>query len=239
MIISNLTQDGTSVSNLSRGSNKRVLVHCDTCGTEKWIMYHNYLKSQEKHQGSTYCRPCSNRITGPKRKLIPFNKGKRMPRGENAPNWKGGTWISSDGYIMVRTESGVIRTSGWAQYRKRCHIVAEQKLGRELLDSERIHHIDLNKLNDNPDNIVVVERGQHRSIHNSLAKLSASLVQLGLIVFDTETATYNVAHLKLRELLEQPEVANQPPSLSSNALEGPETREASPEDDNPTSAKHQ
>lgn len=34
-------------------------------------------------------------------------------------------------------------------------IVAEQKLGRNLLPEEHVHHRDLNKLNNEPDNIMV------------------------------------------------------------------------------------
>jgi hypothetical protein len=43
----------------------------------------------------------------------------------------------------------------------------------------------------------------------------------------TNSMSYNVAHVKLRELLEHPEVGNQQPSLEGNLFEGSETRSES------------
>ena len=45
-------------------------------------------------------------------------------------------------------------------------IVAEQKLGRVLLDDEVAHHIDEDKLNNSPENIEVLQRGEHTSLHH-------------------------------------------------------------------------
>ena len=45
-------------------------------------------------------------------------------------------------------------------------IVAEQKLGRNLLPEEHVHHRDLNKLNNEPDNIMVfATNGDHVRFH--------------------------------------------------------------------------
>jgi hypothetical protein len=45
-------------------------------------------------------------------------------------------------------------------------IVAEQKLGRHLLPEEVVHHKDLNKLNNDPDNLMIfASKGDHTRFH--------------------------------------------------------------------------
>ena len=45
-------------------------------------------------------------------------------------------------------------------------IVAEQKLGRHLLPEEVVHHKDLNKLNNSPDNLMIfASNGDHTRFH--------------------------------------------------------------------------
>ena len=55
----------------------------------------------------------------------------------------------------------------WADGRVYTHIlVAEQKLGRELKEGEVVHHIDKNKQNNSPDNLMVFRSdGDHRAYH--------------------------------------------------------------------------
>lgn len=43
--------------------------------------------------------------------------------------------------------------------------IAELKIGRKLRKGEIVHHIDGNKLNNNPDNLVVLSRADHGRIH--------------------------------------------------------------------------
>ena len=40
--------------------------------------------------------------------------------------------------------------------------VAEQKLGRPLSSDEVVHHVDHDKLNNDPDNLVVLSRAEHQ-----------------------------------------------------------------------------
>ena len=43
--------------------------------------------------------------------------------------------------------------------------LAEMKLGRELNKDEEVHHIDGNHSNNNLDNLMVLSRAEHMSIH--------------------------------------------------------------------------
>lgn len=46
-------------------------------------------------------------------------------------------------------------------------LIAEQKIGRLLKDSEVVHHIDFNGLNNNPDNLLVLQNtSEHTKLHN-------------------------------------------------------------------------
>lgn len=56
---------------------------------------------------------------------------------------------------------GYIKEYGRHQHR----IVMEKKIGRKLLTSEIVHHIDHNKHNNHPDNLQLVTRAEHAKIH--------------------------------------------------------------------------
>jgi len=44
-------------------------------------------------------------------------------------------------------------------------VVAEQKIGRPILPGEHVHHIDGNKHNNHPDNLVVMTASEHHKLH--------------------------------------------------------------------------
>ena len=43
--------------------------------------------------------------------------------------------------------------------------VAEQKIGRQLKADEEVHHIDHNRMNNSPENLVVLASSKHRKLH--------------------------------------------------------------------------
>lgn len=46
-------------------------------------------------------------------------------------------------------------------------LIAEEKLGRELKDGEVVHHRDLNRVNNNPENLIVFKtKADHTSFHH-------------------------------------------------------------------------
>ena len=55
----------------------------------------------------------------------------------------------------------------------RLHIlVAENKIGRELKDDECVHHLDMNKHNNSPDNLIVFKtNADHGRFHHSGIKI--------------------------------------------------------------------
>ena len=71
-------------------------------------------------------------------------------------------WINTKGYV-----EGRIWISGTEQIRVKQHRwIAEGILGRPLKEWEDVHHKDGNKLNNSPENLEVIEHGEHTSHHN-------------------------------------------------------------------------
>lgn len=86
--------------------------------------------------------------------------------GPGAVNWKGGRRKSSNGYIEIYSPDHPNAN------RRKCvyeHVlVMENKLGRYIKKGEFIHHIDLNKTNNNPDNLIVLTNEEHARVHNKI-----------------------------------------------------------------------
>lgn len=107
------------------------------------------------------------------------------------PSHMGGDTLLSGQYIYEYTPGHRLANSwGWvAQHR----LIAETMLGRPLVratdreDTEVVHHIDHNPLNNSPSNLQVLTHRAHRKLHarynadKALARLTADMVQTALI----------------------------------------------------------
>ncbi len=196
-------------SKYSHGSEQRVEVQCDSCGKINTTTYANYYRSQKSKgfSGKTYCRGCASKKSAKSRRGKPaWNKGVKLPesqKGENHPSWKGGTFISSDGYKMIHCPgyANTASSSKWAHYKKEHIVIVETALNRKLNPDEVVHHIDGDKLNNDLSNLFVTTKKAHHTLHYSLFDACRELIHAGLIVIDATKQKY-VAHDKLRELLE-------------------------------------
>lgn len=210
-------EDGTPISELSPGSEKKVVLVCDMCSKETITGFGNYTHGQHPgRKGETFCKSCATKKSGFAKLGKPIKASPKKSRAEKHGAWKGGRFISSDGYVMIYMSP--------RKYRKEHFLVIEKHLGRLLQDGERVHHIDGDKQNNEGANLdLMISESEHRIAHNSLQNLSYWLTQQGLIGYNRKTKTY-MAVGKLRELLEHPEEGNQQPSLGGDSLEGPTTR---------------
>lgn len=82
------------------------------------------------------------------------SKGVRGKYGPDHWNWKGGSTTRS-GYRILYDKG---------QKRYEHQIIAEEMLGRPLENNEVVHHIDGNRSNNSPDNLVVMKRQEHDKI---------------------------------------------------------------------------
>lgn len=69
------------------------------------------------------------------------------------PKFKGGTYVDEKGYLRI--------SAGKHRNVRVATLVAEAKLGRKLLPTEDVHHVDEDKLNPEWTNIEVIDHSLH------------------------------------------------------------------------------
>ena len=101
--------------------------------------------------------------------------------GKNHPQWKGGRGIKS-GYWTVYIEEHPRKLNNGRVFEH--IIVAEKKYGREIKKGEPIHHIDFDRLNNNPSNLYLCKDNQeHMKLHYSLEEVARDLFSAGKLGF--------------------------------------------------------
>ena len=124
-----------------------------------------------------------------KTKEMEFNNRSLARRYEKGANWKGGRKKNKAGYILVLDhEHPSSHVSGYILE----HVmIAEKMIGRRLKHNEIVHHKNGVKTDNRPENLEVMDRGQHTILHHlgnkrsieTTKKISASKT----IKFDEET----------------------------------------------------
>ena len=73
---------------------------------------------------------------------------------------------NSSGYRQFNSDNGL----GWKFTHRR---VAEKKIGREIMPSEHVHHINKNKTDNRYGNLAVLDGAIHQHLHNSKSEKTA------------------------------------------------------------------
>lgn len=94
--------------------------------------------------------------------------------GENNHMWKGGRF-KAKGYWRLSVKGGSIY--------EHIHII-ETEIGRKLTRDECIHHIDMDKSNNDRNNLMLMTKSKHRQLHNLYGIYTANLIKSGAITLD-------------------------------------------------------
>lgn len=98
------------------------------------------------------CRPCS-----------PKPAGHVGIRGPLHPAWKGGFRIDRDGYVKTYAPNHPWPRRGGYVFE---HVrIVEIRIGRRLHSHEIVHHVDHDRSNNTADNLRLMTRGEHSSLH--------------------------------------------------------------------------
>lgn len=120
---------------------------CPECGKTR--------NKRIKHK-DTLCRSCAVR----KRSIGKF--------GSQNHRWKGGRTFTAKGYVMVTAKNHPRNQHGYIAEHV---LVAEGEIGRYLLPNECVHHINLDKQDNRPENLIVMTISEHTHKHRGFQKI--------------------------------------------------------------------
>ena len=81
-------------------------------------------------------------------------------------------YVDTNGYVLIYipTHPRAINSGSFKGYAYEHILVAENMIGRPLLAGDVVHHLDRNKLNNSPDNLLVLSGPMHSKLHGWLDK---------------------------------------------------------------------
>lgn len=164
---------------------KKTEFKCESCGESKLVDF--YVNKRRK---TNFCKKCTSKelFSGVSRPDMSKEKSAR---------WKGGRYISSDGY-QVEIVHGEYHPSGRQKYIKEHIRIMESHIGRKIETQrgnmgEQIHHIDGDKLNNAIENLLLCsDTRDHKLVDCQLHELAFCLVRMKVIKFDHSTRKYYI-----------------------------------------------
>ena len=91
----------------------------------------------------------------------PYNPQHR--KGADAINWKGGRTVDTRGYVWLYMPD---HPNAVGNYVLEHRFLMEKKLGRLLNTDEDVHHMNHEKGDNRPENLMLMSHGKHSTMHN-------------------------------------------------------------------------
>ena len=93
----------------------------------------------------------------------------QQPRGDKSHAWKGGRVIDTHGYVWVFAPD---HPDAVGRYVSEHRLVMETVIGRRIDPVEDVHHINLARADNHPDNLQLMTHGEHMKLHGRLRRKS-------------------------------------------------------------------
>lgn len=124
--------------------------------------------------------------TGRVQKLLSkFNIPRRdpweaLPTGEKHPNWKGGRYISSTGYVYILCKEDhprALKKGNNSHYVPEHYLVMEKHIGRELAKNETVHHLNGIKSDNRIENLMLCQsQSEHHEFEQAICLFAKRLI---------------------------------------------------------------
>ena len=77
-----------------------------------------------------------------------------------------------NGYVVVYLPDHpkAMTSNNWKGYVYEHIVIAEEDYGREIIEGEEVHHLDLDRGNNSPNNLVILSKKSHGKIHKWIDK---------------------------------------------------------------------
>lgn len=114
------------------------------------------MKVRQGEKVKTLCRIC-------KKDIVDYASYKRVYCSLRC-KWKGTAkrnYVDNRGYKIITINGKQVQEHRY---------IMEKYLGRKLLTSELIHHLNGNKLDNRTENLIIVSRNEHKKIHIDIGK---------------------------------------------------------------------
>lgn len=198
MIIGILTVCGKPIAGLRPFSGKKVLRKCDLCGKVSPTKFEHLTTCRKRHNtDKDYCQPCSIKIyssgeNNPAKRQSVRDVMSKRTRGVPKKFLSGKNPRIIDkkhtvnGYVLAWDRD---RNTHVPEHR----LVVEKNIGRQLADSERVHHINGDKKDNRLENLALcATASQHNSVHGSILSCCQQLIEDGIIAYDRGQHKYFV-----------------------------------------------